>query len=57
MSAIGTEPLTQAAETTGLYRTEITRTIESGLKSGARMPRGRPRPESQLGTSKGRWAS
>lgn len=33
--------LAPAAETTGLERAEITRTIESGLKSGARMPRGR----------------
>lgn len=46
--------LAQAAETTGLDRAEITRTIESGLKSGARMPRGRPRPESKFGTPQGR---
>jgi hypothetical protein len=34
--------LTQAAETAGLGRAETTRTIESGLKSGTRMPRARP---------------
>lgn len=39
--------LTRAAEATGLGRVEITRTIESGLKSGARMPRGRPHSDSQ----------
>jgi hypothetical protein len=34
--------LTQAAKTAGLDRSETTRTIESGLKSGTRMPRDRP---------------
>lgn len=49
--------LAQAAETAGLGRVEIARSIESGLKSGARMPRGRSRPASKPSAPEGRWAS
>lgn len=49
--------LTQAGTAAGLSPAEIARTIDSGLRSGARMPRGRPSSAATFGAPNGRWVS